>query len=199
MEVEAKDSLNDIPSNVPGDITQILASWSKGDPEALPYLVEALYHDLRRIAISLLRSESPNNTLQATSLVHELYLKLDAQNRANFESRGHFFAIAARIMRHIIVDHARRRNAVKRGAGLVPVELDDSIPAASAPLDYLALDGALKQLEQRDARKGQVVELKFFLGLSIPEIAAFLETSESTVEREWVLSRAWLRKAMRAA
>ena len=190
---------NDPLRNIPGDITQILASWPKGDREALPHLVEALYQDLRRIAISVLRSESPDNTLQATSLVHELYLKLDAQNRAHFESRGHFFAIAARIMRHIIVDHARHRNALKRGAGMVPVELDDSIPAPAAPLDYLALDRALTQLQQRDVRKGQVVELKFFLGLSIPEIAAFLETSESTVEREWVLSRAWLRKAMRAA
>ncbi len=190
---------NDSSSGAPGDITRMLASWSKGDPAALAHLAEALYNDLRRIAKSILRTESANNTLQATSLVHELYMKLDAQHRSHFESRGHFFAIAARIMRHIVVDHARHRNALKRGAGLVPVDLKDVGSAPAASLDYIALDSALTQLQERDARKGQVVELKFFLGLSIPEIAEFLETSESTVEREWALSRAWLRKTMRAA
>ncbi|WP_162179938.1 sigma-70 family RNA polymerase sigma factor [Bryobacter aggregatus] len=182
---------------IPSDITQMLASWSNGDPAALPQLAEALYQDLRRIAISILRRESPNITLQATSLVHELYVKLNTQDRAHFESRGHFFAIAARLMRHIIVDHARHRNAAKRGGGQLPNELADNLATPEMSLDYLALDKALHELQAIDARKGQVVELKFFLGLSIPEIAAFLNISDSTVEREWALSRAWLRKTMR--
>ncbi len=174
-------------------VTSLLRQWSGGDPDALEDLVPIVYKDLRRLAHYHLRTERDGHTLQTTAVVHEVYLRLCSQDQPKWEDRAHFFAVAARMMRRILVDYSRRHGAEKRGADVLHVSLDDalSIPVPEQ-LDLIGLDGALDQLALFDARKCQVVEMRFFGGLAAKEIAAVLKTTEATVRRDWVIAKAWL-------
>lgn len=179
-----------------GEVTRLLEQASGGDVAARATLFDVLYRELRRLAESAMRAERSNHTLQPTALVHEAFLRLSS-DQGRFESRAHFLGIAARAMRRVLVDHARGRNAQKRGSGatLVTVaDLDDLPQPISEDLDLVVLDDALSRLSALDARQGQIVELRFFGGLSVEETAAVVGVSERTVKREWQLSRAWLRR-----
>jgi RNA polymerase sigma factor (TIGR02999 family) len=175
------------------EVTELLRSWRQGDAAALDRLIPLVYGELRRVARSHLRREHPGHTLQATALVHEVYVRLVDANRMTLNDRTHFFAVAATLMRQILVDHARRKRADKRGGGVTIVRLDDvSIVSQTSTVDVLALDQALDALSSRDARQCRVVELRFFAGLSINEAAEALGVSAATVEREWAMAKAWL-------
>src|SRR4051812_4006087 len=169
------------------NVTELLLSWGQGDTAALDRLVPLLYDDLRRVARGHLRREGPGHTLQATALVHEVFLRLVDVDRMTLKSRTHFFALSARLMRQILVDHARRQRASKRGGGATAISLSDAAGAAAptASVDVLALDEALDVLSSFDVRQCRVVELRFFAGLNIPEAADALGVSTATVEREW--------------
>ncbi len=183
-------------SNI-GEVTRLLERASAGDAGARATLFDVLYRELRRLAEAAMRAERVNHTLQPTALVHEAFLRL-ASAQGSFQNRAHFLGVAASAMRRVLVDHARGRNAQKRGRGatLVTVpDLDDlPQPAASDDLDLVVLDDALSRLSVLDARQGQIVELRFFGGLSVEETAAVVGVSERTIKREWQLSRAWLRR-----
>jgi len=175
------------------DVTELLLSWRQGDAEALDRLVPLVYDELRRVARRRLQREQPGHALQATALVHEVYLRLVDVERLTLKNRTHFFAVAAKLMRQILVDHARRQHAGKRGGGATMMSLDDVSPAAQpASVDVLALDHALAALASIDVRQSHVVELRFFAGLNIDETAEALGMSPATVEREWALAKAWL-------
>ena len=179
-----------------GEVTRLLAQASAGDAAARATLFDVLYRELRRLAESVMRAERANHTLQPTALVHEAFLKL-AGNEGRFESRAHFLGVAAAAMRRVLVDHARGRNAQKRGSGatLVTVnDLDDLPRPAPEDVDLVVLDDALSRLTALDSRQGQIVELRFFGGLSVEETAAVVGVSERTIKREWQTSRAWLRR-----
>jgi len=179
-----------------GEVTRLLAQASAGDAAARATLFDVLYRELRRLAESVMRAERANHTLQPTALVHEAFLKL-AGNEGRFESRAHFLGVAAAAMRRVLVDHARGRNAQKRGSGatLVTVnDLDDLPRRAPVDIDLVVLDDALSRLTALDSRQGQIVELRFFGGLSVEETAAVVGVSERTIKREWQTSRAWLRR-----
>ena len=175
------------------DITDLLIKWRQGDKAALDALIPLVYRELRAVAGARVRGERVGCSLQTTALVHETYLRLVDLNRLTLENRTHFFAIAARLMRQILVDQARRAQAEKRGGGVTMVTLEGATPA-SAPniVDVLALDQALEELASMDERLCRVVELKFFAGLTIDETAAALEVSAATVERDWAAAKAWL-------
>lgn len=174
-------------------ITQLLDRWNQGDRAAREELIPLLYQDLRRLARRTLADRQANHTLQSTALVHEAYLRLTARDRARWQNREHFFAVAATAMRHIVVDHARRRHAAKRGAGQTMVRLDESFaPAQHRELDVAALDDALTALAALDPAQSQVVELRFFGGLSIEAVAKVMGISPATVKREWATARSWL-------
>jgi RNA polymerase sigma factor (TIGR02999 family) len=188
-----------------GEVTRLLAAWSQGDRAALERLVPLVYEELRRLAARALRGEAPGHTLQTTALVHEAYMKLvavpaDGSARGEWRNRQQFFAVAAQAMRRILVDHARERHAQKRGGGARPLELDEA--AAMLPVhrdaDVLAVDAALDALAAVDPPLARVVELKFFGGLSLDEIAALLEVSPSTAWREWNAAKAWLQRELRS-
>jgi RNA polymerase sigma factor (TIGR02999 family) len=175
------------------DVTGLLLSWRQGDAAALDRLIPLVYQELRRVAGRRLRREPPGHSLQATALVHEVYLRLVDVDRLTLKNRAHFFGVAAVLMRQILVDHARRQRADRRGGGVTMVSLDGVSPAAQpASVDVLALDQALETLSSLDARQCRVVELRFFAGLTIDETADVLEISPATVEREWALAKAWL-------
>jgi RNA polymerase sigma factor (TIGR02999 family) len=175
------------------DITGLLLSWRQGDAGALDRLVPLVYDELRRVARRHLRREPPGHSLQATALVHEVYLRLVDLDRMTLKSRTHFFAVAARLMRQILVDHARRKRAGKRGGGVTMMSLDEVSPAAqTSNVDVLALDQALDALSSFDIQQCRVVELRFFAGLNIDEAAEALGISTATVEREWAVAKAWL-------
>ena len=175
------------------DVTGLLLSWRQGDAEALDRLVPLVYDELRRVARRHLHREQPGHALQATALVHEVYLRLVDVDRLTLKNRTHFFAVAAKLMRQILVDHARLQRADKRGGGVTMLSLDEVSPAAQATsVDLLALDEALDALSSIDDRQCRVVELRFFAGLNIDEAADALEISPATVEREWALAKAWL-------
>jgi RNA polymerase sigma factor (TIGR02999 family) len=174
-------------------VTSLLRQWSGGDAQALEQLVPIVYNELRRLAHYHLRRERDGHTLQTTALVHEVYLRLCSQDKPQWEDRAHFFAVAARMMRRILVDHSRRRGAEKRGHAAIHVPLDDALTIpVQEQFDLIALDGALEQLAAFDARKCQVVEMRFFAGLRAKEIAAVLKTTEATVRRDWIIAKAWL-------
>jgi RNA polymerase sigma factor (TIGR02999 family) len=174
-------------------MTSLLRRWSGGDSSARDELVPLVYQELRRLAHYHFRQERGGHTLQTTALVHEVYLRLCSRDDPQWEDRAHFFAVSARMMRRILVDHSRRRRAEKRGGLAVPLELDEALTIPlEQPLDLVALDGALEQLAAFDARKCQVVEIRFFVGLAAKEIALVLKTSEATVRRDWVIAKAWL-------
>jgi len=175
------------------DVTGLLVQWRQGQKEALDRLVPVVYEELRRLARVRLRSEREGHSLQTSDLVHEAFLRLVGIDRMTLENRAHFFAVASRLMRQILVDHARYRDAEKRGGGVTMVSLGDASPAASGTdIDILELDEALDALTALDPRLCRVVELKYFSGLTIEETALALEVSRATVERDWAAAKAWL-------
>lgn len=177
-------------------LTALLDDWGRGDRHALDQLVPLVYAELRRIAAGQLRRESPGHTLQPTALVHEAYLRLFDQRHVEWQSRAHFYGVAAQIMRRILVDHARRRQAVKRGDGVTFVSLDEAVDAASMPLSVIDLHTALERLEQLDPTLGRIVELRAFGGLTVEEAAHVLQISPSTAKREWRAAKAWLTREL---
>jgi len=187
------------PSRV-HEVTGLLLSWRQGDAAALDRLVPLVYEELRRVARGHLRREPPGHSLQATALVHEVFLRLVDADRVTPTGRTHFFAISARLMRQILVDHARRKRADKRGGGATVISLDEVTPAAAqtSSVDVLALDEALDALSSLDPRQCRVVEMRFFAGLNIPETADALGVSTATVEREWAMAKAWLHQRLSA-
>jgi RNA polymerase sigma factor (TIGR02999 family) len=175
-------------------ITQLLVAWSGGRREALDDLLPLVYDELRRLASRYLRHESRDHTLQPTALVHEAYLRLIDQRKVRWHNRAHFYGIAAQIMRRILVDHARARRAEKRGAGWERVPLiEDQLPAGAGDVDVLALDEALGRLAAFDPQQERIVELRYFGGLTIDEVAEVVGLSAATVVREWTIAKAWLR------
>ena len=185
-------------TNLPqSSATVLLLRWKSGDRHAIDELLPIVYQELRRLAKGYLHRERAEHTLQSTALVHEAYLRLIDQN-VDWQSRSHFFGIAAQMMRRILVDHARARNAVKRGEGL-KVTLDERMALAEArDLDVIALDGALDRLSQLDEEQAKIVEMRFFAGLSIEETAEALGISPATVKRDWAMARAWLARELHA-
>lgn len=186
------------------DVTQLLLGWSAGDRSAGEQLLSAVYAELHRQAARAMRRESADHTLQTTALVHEAYLRLIDQRRVEWRNRAHFFGVAAQLMRRILVDHARRRGAGKRGSGQRPVSLDDVHSARGAPseasrLDVLVFDEALDRLAALDESQARIVELRYFGGLNIEETAEALDVSPATVKREWAIARAWLRRELAAS
>ncbi len=174
-------------------MTQLLVSWSEGDESALDRLTPLVYDELRRLAGRYLRNERPGHTLQSTDLVHEAYLRMVDQQSVRWQNRAHFFGIAAQMIRRILVDHARRRHALKRGADAVKLSLDEAIAASGQrDFDLVALDEALENLAKLDPQQSRVVELRFFAGLSIEETAEVLSISPATVKRDWTTAKAWL-------
>jgi len=181
----------------PAGVTLLLQKWQDGHPEALDALIPLVYRELRRLAHAHLRNERSDHTLQTAALVNEAYLRLVGIERAHWESRTHFFAIAGRLMRQILVDYARRHRAEKRGAGACKLSLED-VPerALEQDLDVVALDEALEALTNIDPRQAQVVELRFFAGMSLQEISAALGIAPATAQRDWTAARAWLHREM---
>jgi RNA polymerase sigma-70 factor (ECF subfamily) len=178
----------------PSEVTQLLHEWSHGDSAALERLIPLVFDDLRQIAGWCLRKEGQGHTLQPTALVSEVYLRLVGQRKIQWQNREQFFGIAALLMRRILVDYAKGRQAAKRGGGVVKVPLDEAIdflPEANG-VDLVALDAALSRLAEIDPRQSRIVELRFFMGLSHEEIAEILEISVTTVKREWKTARLWL-------
>ena len=179
------------------DITQILHEWSDGDAQAADRLLPFVYEELRRLARNYLSKERAGHTLQPTALVHEAYLRLIDQTRTTWQSRVHFYAVAANMMRRILVNHARDRSAQKRGGEFQIVPLDESVEAnGKDTIDVVRLDEALKNLQKFDERKSRVVEMRFFGGLTEKEISEFLEISEKTVRRDWTMAKMWLQREM---
>ena len=175
------------------ELTQLLQSWSHGNRQAMADLLPLVYDELRRLASSYMRFEAPGHTLQATALVHEAYMKLIQQRAVNWQSRAHFFGIAAQMIRRILVDHIRATRAQKRGSGFVALSLDEAIGVPEKRnWEILALDDALKTLAKVDPQQARIVELRFFAGLSIEETASIVGVSPATVKRDWVSAKAWL-------
>jgi RNA polymerase sigma factor (TIGR02999 family) len=178
-------------------VSKLLRNWGQGDPDARDALIPLVYDELRRVARRYLRRERPDHTLQSAALVNEAYLRLMGGGSPQWQNRAHFFGVAAQLMRHILVDHARKRCAAKRGAGAPRLTLD---PQAALPqakeLDLVQLDDALNRLGDLDAQQSQIVELRFFGGLSIEETSMVLGVSPATVKREWATARTWLRWEM---
>jgi len=182
------------------DVTALLNDWRGGDGDALERLVPLVYDELRKVARGQLRREPVGHSLQATALVHEVYLRLVNVDQMTIDGRAHFLAVAARLMRQILVDHARRKRAAKRGGDFTIVNLEDAKGAAEpVGVDILALDCALDELASFDPRPRDVVELKFFAGLTIDEAAMALGISPATVEREWAIAKAWLHQRLSAS
>ena len=177
----------------PREVTQLLLAWNDGDESALEKLVPLVYDELRRLAKRRMRLERPDHTLQTTALINEAYLRLVDVHKVHWQNRAHFFALCARLMRRILVDYARRRHYAKRGGGAQPISLDQSLPvAAGRSPDLVAVDKALHALAEVDARKAQVVELRFFGGLTVEDTAEVLKVSPETVRRDWRIAKAWL-------
>jgi RNA polymerase sigma factor (TIGR02999 family) len=178
---------------LPPDVTSLLQAWSLGDQQALQQLIPVVYDELRRVAGRHMAGERASHTLQTTALIHEVYVRLVDLDSASIRNRAHFLAICARLMRNVLVDFARSRKYDKRGGGAVHVELDEAlhVSAMSDP-DLVAVDEALERLAAIDARKSQVVEFRFFGGLSVAETAEALDISPETVMRDWKFAKAWL-------
>jgi RNA polymerase sigma factor (TIGR02999 family) len=181
------------------EVTQLLNAWCQGDTEALERLAPLVESELRKVARAYLRQEDPNHTLQPTALINEAYLRLIQWNAVEWQGRTHFYAVAAKLMRRILVNHAVSQGAKKRGGSAVLVSLMEAADVGHAPnTDILALNSALDKLAQFDPRKSRLVELRFFAGLSNQEAADVLGSSPRTVNREWSLARAWLFRELRA-
>ncbi|MEO8505754.1 MAG: sigma-70 family RNA polymerase sigma factor [Acidobacteriota bacterium] len=180
----------------PGAVTALLLRWQEGDQAALEQLLPLVYEELRRMASRQLRGERPGHTLQPTAVVHEAYLRLVDQRRIQWQNRAQFFGIAAQLMRRVLVDHARARQALKRGGLMPPVSLDGFDPGAPSPglgfADLVDLDSALTRLAALDADQARIVELRFFGGLTVEETATLVGSSPATVKRDWSSAKAWL-------
>ena len=175
------------------EVTMLLQAWGGGDKTALDRLTPMVYRELRRIAGRMMAAERPNHTLQATALVNEAYVRMVDTRQVKWQDRAHFFALCARAMREILIDHARARGSAKRGGGEVAIQLDEALAADPSPeANLLELDAALKRLAEIDPRKSQVVELRFFGGLNLEETAEALNVSTKTVQRDWDMARGWL-------
>ena len=180
---------------VPSDVTRLLSEWSAGNQAALEELTPLVYRDLHQRARNYLRHERPDHTLQPTALIHEAYLRMLGESSPTWKDRGHFFAVASRVMRQILVDHARRHSAGKRGSGIAAVSLDEAIvPARANNEELLALDTALEKLAVFDARKCKIVEMRYFGGCTVEETADALGIAGITVMREMRVAEAWLRR-----
>lgn len=181
----------------PQQVTQLLVAWSDGDQAARDELMPLVYEELRRLAHKYMRRERPVHTLQTSALLNEAYLRLVDQKNIQWQGRAHFFGIAARVMRQVLVDYARTRRYAKRGGDARRVSLDEAmIVSTERANEVVALDEALKTLAEIDSRQSQIVELRFFGGLSIEETAEILAVSPGTVMRDWTLAKAWLRRAL---
>lgn len=193
-----KSSAKPLTPVAANQVTVLLRKWSEGDATALEQLTPLVYEELHRLAHQHMRRESAGHILQTSALINEAYVRLVDQPRIQWESRAHFFGIAARLMRRILVDDARKRNSAKRGGSLIQVPLDEVENLAhQQATNVVAIDEALQRLEAIDARQSQIVELRFFGGLSIDETANLLDVSPGTVMRDWTFARAWLRNEMR--
>ncbi|MCU0244928.1 MAG: sigma-70 family RNA polymerase sigma factor [Bryobacter sp.] len=181
------------------EITNLLQQWSGGSPEAFDHLVPLVYDELRHMAGGFLRGEREGHLLQPTALVHELYLRMVDQERAQWQDRSHFFAVAAKMMRRILVDHARKRVAAKRGGGAEHIPIEDALdhPAQSS-ITVLAIDEALTRFAAFDPERSRIVELRYFAGLELEEIAELLQVSRTTVKRHWTVARMWLHRELEA-
>jgi RNA polymerase sigma factor (TIGR02999 family) len=185
--------LDEVASVSTHELTRLLQAWGSGDESALERLMPLVYNELHRLAHRYMAGEQPGKTLQTTALVHEVYLRLLDANRINWQDRAHFFAICARLMRRILIDFARSRNYQKRGGQIPHIQLEEvATVSAVVGSELLAVDEALKELEKLDKRKSDVVELRFFGGLTVEEVAAALKISPETVMRDWKLAKAWL-------
>jgi RNA polymerase sigma factor (TIGR02999 family) len=185
--------------SLPPDITRLLLAWSDGDPDALEQLIPLVSGELRRLAHAYMRRQAPGHLLQTTALIHEAYMRLAAARTLNWQSRAHFYGISAKLMREILVEFARAGQAQKRGGGVAPLPLDEAAMVARKPdIDMVALDDALNDLARFDQRKARIVELRFFGGLSVEEIAEVLQVAPITVMREWNKAKAWLYHSMSA-
>jgi len=173
-------------------IAQVLADWANRDPTARDRLVPIVYEELRRLAHHYMRGERQHHTLQTTALVNELYLRLAGMDSLRWQDRAHFFAMAATLMRRVLVDYARQRGRDKRGAGIAVTSLDETIIAAQPAVDVVALDDALERLAAVDRQQSRIVELRFFAGLSVKETAEALGISPATVKRDWTTAKLWL-------
>jgi len=181
----------------PQGVTALLQAWGGGDAAALERLVPIVYEELHRQAQRYLQRETPGHTLQTTALVHEAYLRLVDQRQANWQNRAHFFGIAGQMMRRVLIDYARGKQAAKRGGGGIQVTLDDAMATAEARgIDLLELDEALSRLAELDSQQAKVVELRYFAGLGIEQTAEALQISPATVKREWAMARAWLKREL---
>jgi RNA polymerase sigma factor (TIGR02999 family) len=181
----------------PQEISRLLADWSHGDQAAVDKLMPLVYRELRRMAKRYMARQNPGHTLQTTALIHEAYLKLLGQPEKHWRNRTHFYAVAASAMRHILVDYARSKNFAKRGGGAHLVSLDEAAGVSTErAAELIALDGALDGLAAFDRRKSQIVELRYFGGLSVEETAEVLKVSPATVRREWGLAKAWLHREL---
>ena len=182
----------------PGDVTALLGDWSRGNRTALDQLLPLVYAELRRVAARQLRNERADHTLQPTALIHEVYIRLVDQRQVDWQNRAHFFGVSAQVMRRILVDHARRHGASKRGEGVRCVSIDEAkdVAAASNDIPIVALDYALDRLEKVDSALAKIVELRAFGGLTIEEAAHVLSVSPSTVKRDWRTAKAWLNREL---
>ena len=179
-------------------VSRLLVNWGLGDQDARDALIPLIYNELRRLARRHLWRERPDHTLQSAALVNEAYLRMVRQDPPQWQNRAHFFGVAAQMMLHILVDHARNRLAAKRGAGVPRLSLDPEIALAQKPeLDIVALDRALNKLATLDPQQGRLIELRFFGGLSIEDTSVVLGISPATVKREWATARAWLRRELK--
>jgi RNA polymerase sigma-70 factor (ECF subfamily) len=177
------------------EITGLLADWRKGDQSALEELLPLVYDELRRLASGYMRRERPDHTLQTTALVHEAYLRLVQQRNVRWQTRAHFFAVAAQVMRHILVDYARGSRRAKRGGGAPQLELSDvALLSKERAEELIAVNAALENLNTIDPRKSRVFEMRYFGGMSVEEAAEALQVSPATVARDWRMAKAWLRR-----
>jgi RNA polymerase sigma factor (TIGR02999 family) len=185
-----------MPDDAGAEVTELLQNWKQGDEKALDDLLPLVYNELRRLAHYHLKSERPDHTLQSTALVHEAYMRMMGQQPGQFQNRAHFIAVASRLMRQVLVDYARERRAGKRDGGCrIAFEFAEALPVAG-DADLLALDDALKELSRIDERQARIVEMKFFGGLSAPDISQILGLSRITVDRDWATARVWLHRQM---
>lgn len=186
-----------MPPDSPGEVTRLLIAWSDGDETAREHLLPLVYGELHRLAHGYMGKERPDHTLQTSALINEAYLKLVDQKQVRWQNRAHFFGVAAQLMRRILVDYARSRHYAKRGGQAYRVTFDETFTITDERCkEVIALDYALNGLAEFDPRKSQIVELRFFGGLSIKEAAEVLQVSEGTVMRDWTLAKAWLRNEM---
>ena len=180
-------------SALPEEITQLLLKWSKGDDAALDHLIPLVYPELRKLARRYMGRQDPAHTLQTSALINEAYLRLVDQQAVEWQDRAHFFAAAAQMMRHILIDHARSHRYAKRGAGAQHIPLDDvTVVSQERAAELIALNDALTRLAKIDQRKGQIVELRFFGGLTVEETAEVMKLAPITIKREWRSAKAWL-------